>query len=544
VVLAQGCIAKAPDDEGAGSNSADLSKAELRVLQFNITHDHTSYNAAIKKITNWGWEKSPVIATLQEVCYDSMYLQTLNQLGGKWTFSFHPHKGWLAPKQQQLARTNDRCPVDNQMTGGKATMGNVVIVAGVKQKASKSFTVSFNPNLPQNWGMACAKFPWKGLPITACSTHLVANLQSSQDGPDPLDPKLRLKQAAYIKQWMKKQRQKGRYPIIAGDFNAAPHSDELSKLYHHGGSGMFCEADGKCDSRGGQKTADNHAAKIDYVFVAKNRYINSSLNVTPSATSDHHMLKAKFQLALGAQAADPENAKLDAEPDPDAEPELGVDPDADSPPEPPEPPSCNDNDCWRAILGSTASEAPAVSDPKDPRLKPFVFNARFYLDFYPDVLAVAKTKNSQYGYAEYHWLKHGIQDGRMGAITFSAVSYMQQNPDVAAAYGANNYEGAIVHYLDHGRYEGRRGSFIFDPAYYFNRYGDLQAAFGYSPGELLKHYIHFGLGEGRQASAEFAPAWYLGVNPDVRNAFGEANYPRGMVHYLQHGAAEGRPAAP
>ena len=57
--------------------------------------------------------------------------------------------------------------------------------------------------------------------------------------------------------------------------------------------------------------------------------------------------------------------------------------------------------------------------------------------------------------AESHWLTYGINQGRVASKTFSAAAYLQLNPDVAGAYGANNFAAAISHYVSGGRAEGR-----------------------------------------------------------------------------------------
>ncbi|HMR08162.1 MAG TPA: hypothetical protein PKA88_20415 [Polyangiaceae bacterium] len=216
------------------------------------------------------------------------------------------------------------------------------------------------------------------------------------------------------------------------------------------------------------------------------------------------------------------------------------DPEADPPPA-----GCgNDNECWRATLGQTPYAVPAVSKPKDKRLLPFIFDARFYLNLYPDVNKAAQTKGDQNAYAEWHWLNYGIKEGRIASPTFEPPTYLLWQPDVSAAYGATNYEAAIFHYAEHGRFEARRAGSSFDPTYYYDRYPDLQAAFGWDPVALLNHFVSFGLVEGRQAAAEFAPAWYLGVNPDVGNAWGQSYYRGGILHYWRYGRGEGRVGAP
>jgi alpha-tubulin suppressor-like RCC1 family protein len=83
-------------------------------------------------------------------------------------------------------------------------------------------------------------------------------------------------------------------------------------------------------------------------------------------------------------------------------------------------------------------------------LDPDVFNWREYV-YLNGLQSVLPTQQD----AENHWLTYGIGEGRIGSKTFSPVEYLQLNPDVANAYGASNYQGAIDHYITAGRSEGR-----------------------------------------------------------------------------------------
>jgi hypothetical protein len=209
--------------------------------------------------------------------------------------------------------------------------------------------------------------------------------------------------------------------------------------------------------------------------------------------------------------------------------------------------SCgSDNDCWRAQLGVNAYNFPVITNPNDPRLARIIFDRRFYLNAYPDVLSWAQGKvatqgGNLYDHAQWHWLNYGIPQGRMGAPTFDPGAYMSWNSDVAAAYGATNYLGAINHFITYGRFEGRRSSVFFDVASYKARYGDIAGFANYA---ALDHFANHGMDEGRQGSADFAPAAYLGNNPDVQNAWGANYYRGGMTHWIGWGRAEGRAGAP
>ena len=217
-----------------------------------------------------------------------------------------------------------------------------------------------------------------------------------------------------------------------------------------------------------------------------------------------------------------------------------------TPPPPPPPPSCNDNECWRAQLGTYSYSYPPNSNPADPRLDRIIFDRRFYLERYPNVRAWAEQKKQTQGgtifqHAEWYWLTYGAKRGEQGSATFDPKYYMAAQPDVAKAYGDINYEGVMSHYLTYGRYEGRRASELFDPRWYRARYGDIAAAGGVD--FAVWHFTVHGMDEGRQGAAGFAPAWYLGVNTDLRASYGN-NYRAGMTHWLAHGRAEGRRGTP
>ncbi|MBM6403619.1 glycoside hydrolase family 16 protein [Phycicoccus sp. CSK15P-2] len=208
-------------------------------------------------------------------------------------------------------------------------------------------------------------------------------------------------------------------------------------------------------------------------------------------------------------------------------------------------PQC-DNECWRGQLGGQNYTYHPSSNPSDPRLMRIIFDSQFYLDRYPSVLEWAQGKVASQGgniyeHAEWHWRNYGISGGLMGSATFDPIHYMNTQPDVAAAFGATNYLAAIQHFVTYGRHEGRRSSLVFDTTFYRNRYPDIAA---HSVGYAVEHFAVWGASEGRQGSAEFATAWYLGVNPDVRRVFGSNNYRRGIIHWHNHGRAEGRPGAP
>jgi hypothetical protein len=76
---------------------------------------------------------------------------------------------------------------------------------------------------------------------------------------------------------------------------------------------------------------------------------------------------------------------------------------------------------------------------------------------------------------------------------------------------------------------------LFDKKFYLERNPDVAKA-GHNP---LLHYILHGASEGRDPSPLFDSSWYLAAYPDV-----DAANINPLLHYFLHGAAEGRKPRP
>jgi hypothetical protein len=75
---------------------------------------------------------------------------------------------------------------------------------------------------------------------------------------------------------------------------------------------------------------------------------------------------------------------------------------------------------------------------------------------------------------------------------------------------------------------------FFDRDWYVVQYPDVLDA-GVDP---VLHYLEHGASEGRDPGPLFDTNWYLGQNPDVRAGMNP------LVHYLRYGAAKGRKPSP
>jgi glycosyltransferase involved in cell wall biosynthesis len=193
--------------------------------------------------------------------------------------------------------------------------------------------------------------------------------------------------------------------------------------------------------------------------------------------------------------------------------------------------------------------------PPDPHA---LFKADFYLDARPDVARSGVNPL-------VHYLQFGAHERSSPHPLFDAGLYLQRRPDVAKS-GVN----PLVHYIQFGASEGDSPHALFDPAYYMR--GARISAF--PPGiTALQHYLEQGEPSGvsphwfvdlhrlaRAYSAKafsgllanfaqdrrppkphalFDPDFYLARYPDVA-----ASGSNPLVHYVRHGATEGRDPCP
>lgn len=120
---------------------------------------------------------------------------------------------------------------------------------------------------------------------------------------------------------------------------------------------------------------------------------------------------------------------------------------------------------------------------------------------------------------------------------FDPLFYLNNNPDLAQAFGPNNRERALEHFATQGINENRRYSLIFDPNFYLENNPDLRAA-GLNREQALIHFELQGLAEGRRPSLNFNPQFYLANNSDLQ-ARGLSNAEL-IEQYLFEGLEEGR----
>ena len=107
-------------------------------------------------------------------------------------------------------------------------------------------------------------------------------------------------------------------------------------------------------------------------------------------------------------------------------------------------------------ISAQAAEAPAaqtqvVKQNLNPTVIAKVFDAKYYAEAYPDVVAVL---GSDPAVLLNHYVTSGIYEGRDASATFNASIYALANSDIAAAYG-DNLEAYVEHYLAFGAKENR-----------------------------------------------------------------------------------------
>ena len=86
-----------------------------------------------------------------------------------------------------------------------------------------------------------------------------------------------------------------------------------------------------------------------------------------------------------------------------------------------------------------------------------LFDYKLYTACYPE-----ETAGMTEAQAKAHWVSTGRAKGYVASIFFDPSYYLANESDVAATYGADNYEAAYQHFVSTGFWEGRQGSLFYD----------------------------------------------------------------------------------
>ena len=184
-----------------------------------------------------------------------------------------------------------------------------------------------------------------------------------------------------------------------------------------------------------------------------------------------------------------------------------------------------------------------------------IYDPEYYMQNNPDVASVYGGSSNA---LIEHFLRCGMDEGRVASSNFNIDSYRLRYKDLRTVYGYD-LKSYYYHYLNAGRYEGRTATgiltsmegvtiyngvdyaAIYDYNYYINKYPDVYRAYGNDDIAVLKHFVEFGMNEGRQASASFDVNSYMRRYKDLRTAFGN-NLKAYYLHYMNNGIAEKRVA--
>lgn len=186
-----------------------------------------------------------------------------------------------------------------------------------------------------------------------------------------------------------------------------------------------------------------------------------------------------------------------------------------------------------------------------------VFNMKHYIDNNPDLARAFGLDMRAYA---RHFCYSGMSEGRRSLNSFSVISYKNAYPDLRKAFG-KDLRSYYLHYNACGWKEGRitsgydnklvgavtgLGPFDFSATYDYNYYAshhaDLRAAFGTDDIAMLEHFVNCGMNEGRQAKEDFNVTGYKNRYLDLRRAFGN-DLNKYYWHYMANGKNEGRNAS-
>lgn len=180
-----------------------------------------------------------------------------------------------------------------------------------------------------------------------------------------------------------------------------------------------------------------------------------------------------------------------------------------------------------------------------------VYDYNYYINKYPDVRQACENDENK---VLQHFVRHGMDEGRIGNATFNVYGYKSRYGDLRAAFG-NDLKKYYLHYINHGKKEGRTSEFttvteyqgvdyskVYNFKYYTEKYSDLYTAFANDPAGAIQHFVTFGIKEGRQACENFNITAYKNNYADLRNAFGD-NDMAYVRHYIETGYKEDRNAS-
>lgn len=172
----------------------------------------------------------------------------------------------------------------------------------------------------------------------------------------------------------------------------------------------------------------------------------------------------------------------------------------------------------------TVPASPKVVEKEESWIEKAAFDVMVYRDRNPDLAGMTDAQ------LKAHWLSSGIKEGRASCPVLDLGFYLNNNPDLKAAFGTD-YEAVYKHFITSGYKEYRKSSALFDGQYYCDNNADVAA--NYKENYML-HYVDHGIKEGRRASLTFDPDYYWYIRPDVYEAWPD-DYEMCAKHYAGHG---------
>lgn len=171
------------------------------------------------------------------------------------------------------------------------------------------------------------------------------------------------------------------------------------------------------------------------------------------------------------------------------------------------------------------------------------FDPYYYLNENPDLAEAFGPDNITAAYE--HFLADGLDNGRDASPLFDAEFYLDENSDVAAAVDTGEVSSALAHFLNDGHKEGRDPSPFFKQSDYLLVHSEAadDIALGLYQ-SAFEHYVEEGADAGLWSdntaiASVFDRAFYLDANPDVEAAV-DAGDTTAFGHFVTHGQSEFR----
>ena len=145
----------------------------------------------------------------------------------------------------------------------------------------------------------------------------------------------------------------------------------------------------------------------------------------------------------------------------------------------------------------------------------FLFDSEFYLGCYGDVKEAGIEPLE-------HFLRYGLQEGRVPNVLFDQEFYSQLYPETTAMY-------PFAHFVERGMLEGRQTHPLFVPQYYHRINGDVAD----TNIPALQHFLMYGILEDRKFCPLFDAKFYKELYPEAAVSMGSAT-----AHFLRFGIKE------